>query len=209
MASGRVNAVHCHPTLWIAVAVVVLAVLAPSRAYSDEGFSDDAQGGKHHLASGFACPAKIATFERDAVGKRDPEAGSVYCAYSKLDGVYGTVVLKPLKGAYDPRSSLSGAFEEAQSTGGHMIGEETMTLASHRATLGVYTRTYETAKLLEAHYRVLYTGAQVGNWAVELTIEYADPRDTDAQKEFLSATYNAASAEIAAAAPSSDAAARH
>lgn len=183
------------------VSILALLVLAyASQAFAQEEFSD-ARGEKLHVASGFVCPAKIATFERDAVGERDPQTGSVYCAYSKLDGLYGTIVLKPLRAPYDARSSLAGAFEETQSTGGRMIGDQTMRLASHSAPLDVYVRTYETARLSEAHYRVLFTGAAIGNWAVELTVEYADPRDTDAQKEFLSAVYSAAVAQIAAAAP--------
>jgi len=158
----------------------------------------DSPGGKLHAASGFLCAPKIATFERDAVGERDPQTGAVYCAYSKLDGVYGTVVLKPLRAPYDARSSLAGAFEETQSTGGRMTGEQMMKLGPQPVQLDVYARTFETARLSDTHYRVLFTGAAIGNWAVELTVEYADPRDTDAQKEFLSAVYSAATAQIGA-----------
>ena len=181
--------------------ILTLALLALSNASSAAAQEDfaDARGAKLHVASGFLCPAKIATFERDAVGERDPQAGAVYCAYSKLDGVYGTIVLKPLRAPYDARSSLAGAFEETQSTGGRMIGDETMKFVSHSLPLDVYARTYETARLSEAHYRVLFTGAAIGSWAVELTVEYADPRDTDAQKEFRSAVYSAAVAQIVAA----------
>jgi hypothetical protein len=177
--------------------VALFASSCASHASAADEFVD-APGGKLHAASGFVCPSKIATFERDAVGERDPQTGAVYCAYSKLDSVYGTVVLKPLRAPYDARSSLSGAFEETQSTGGRMIGEQTMTLGSRPAPLDVYARTYETARLSEAHYRVLFTGAAVRSWAVELTVEYADPRDTDAQKEFLNVVYTAAAAQIGA-----------
>jgi hypothetical protein len=175
--------------------LALFALSLASRATAADEFAD-AQGGKLHTASGFLCAPKIATFERDAVGERDPQTGAVYCAYSKLDGVYGTVVLKPLREPYDARASLSGAFEETQSTGGRMIGEQTMKLGSQPVPLDVYARTYETAHLSEAHYRVLFTGAAIGSWAVELTVEYSDPRDTDAQKEFLSAVYGAATKEV-------------
>ena len=96
----------------LTLALVVFA--CSSQAVAKEEFSDT-RGEKLHVASGFVCPAKIATFERDAVGERDPQAGAVYCAYSKLDGVYGTILLRPLRAPYDARSSLAGAFEEAQS----------------------------------------------------------------------------------------------
>ncbi len=181
----------------LVVFALVALVSSVSRGSADEIFSDDSRGGKLHTASGFVCPAKVATFERDAVGERDPQTGAVYCVYSKLDGVYGTVVLKPLRAPYNARSSLSGAFEETQSTGGRMIGEQ-MTKLGSPAALDVYARTYETARLSDTHYRVLFTGAAIGNWAVELTVEYADPRDTGAQREFLSAVYGAAGAQIAA-----------
>jgi hypothetical protein len=177
--------------------LALVALSCTSRAVAQEDFSD-ARGGKLHIASGFVCPSKITTFERDAVGERDPQARAVYCAYSKLDGVYGTIVVKPLHAAYDARSSLAAAFEETQSTGGRMIGEQMMRFGTSANPLEVYSRTYETAKLSEAHYRVLFAGAAINDWAVELTIEYADPRDSDAQKEFLSAVYSAATAQIGA-----------
>lgn len=180
-----------------ALALVLPTLFSASRAVAQEDFAD-AQGGKLHLASGFLCPAKVATFERNAVGERDPQAGAVYCAYSKLDGVYGTIVLKPVRGSYDARASLAGAFEETQSAGGRMIREQTMRFSPRQVPLEVYARTYETAKLSDTHYRELFTGAAVGNWAVELTVEYADPRDTDAQKEFLNAVYGEAAARITA-----------
>jgi hypothetical protein len=198
LRKGLEREVRHRPDIGFLAALMVLS--APSHVIADDEFSD-VGAGKLHAASGFTCPAKIATFERDAVGERDPQAGAVYCAYSKLDGVYGTVVLKPLRSPYDARSSLSGAFEETQSTGGQMIGEQMMKLGQQPEQLDVYSRSYETAHLSEAHYRVLFTGASVGNWAVELTIEYADPRDTDTQKEFLNAVYSAATAEIGAASP--------
>jgi len=43
---------------------------------------------------------------------------------------------------------------------------------------------------------MLFTGAPFGNWAVETTIEYADPRDNAAQKDFLDTIYAAALKQI-------------
>ena len=174
----------------------ILLFLVWGPASADEIFSDDSHGGRIHTASGFICPARIGPFHRDAVGERDPEAGTVYCAYSKLDGVYGTIVLKPARTPYDARSSLAGAFEEAESTGGRMVAEQNLNLASTMASTEVFARTYETAKLQDEHYRVLYAGAEIGNWAVELTVEYADPRDVAVEKEFLDAVYAAAETEV-------------
>jgi hypothetical protein len=178
------------------VSGVVAFLLITTTATADEIFSDDAHGGKVHIDSRFTCPAKIGLFERDAVGERDPQMGSVYCAYSERDGVYGTIVLKPLRGLYDAKASLAGAFEEAQSTGGRMTAESQLKLGPHVAPLNVYARTYETAKITDEVYRVLYTGAAIGNWGVELTIEYADPRDLASEKDFLDTVYAAAGAQI-------------
>jgi hypothetical protein len=172
------------------------AASAPALAQVDAVFSDDGHGGKVHVDSRFVCPAKIGPFERDAVGERDPQAGSVYCAYSERDGVYGTIVLKPLTGPYEAKASLAGAFEEAQSTGGRMVSEAQLKLGPHSAPLSVYARTYEAAKITDERYRVLYTGAAVGNWGVELTIEYADPRDLASENDFLDAVYSAAGSQI-------------
>ena len=173
----------------------LLSVVAFS-ASADETFSDDSHGGKTHTDSHFTCPAKIGLFERDAVGERDPQKGSVYCAYSERDGVYGTVVLKPLSGPYVAKDSLAGAFEEAQSTGSRMVAESQLKLGPRTVPFGVYARTYEAAKITDERYRVLYTGAAIGNWAVELTIEYADPRDLASETGFLHAVYAAAGAQI-------------
>ncbi len=62
--------------------------------------------------------------------------------------------------------------------------------------LAVYSRIYQTAKLEDLKYSVLFSGSVVKNWAVETTIEYADPRDTPEKKAFLNAVYEAALAEI-------------
>ena len=45
---------------------------------------------------------------------------------------------------------------------------------------------------------MLFTGAALKNWAVEATIEYADPRDTPLEKDFLRAIYAAAESQIGA-----------
>ena len=66
------------------------------------------------------------------------------------------------------------------------------------AKLALYTRAYETAKLQDLHYRVLFTGAQFNTWALEVAVEYADPRDTTVEQEFLDAVYTAAQSEIGA-----------
>jgi hypothetical protein len=165
-----------------------------------DSFADGAGGAKVHSASGFVCPQQIGHFERDAVGERDPQAGADYCAYSALDGVYGTVTLVPLRGAYDPKALLAPDFVVQEGTGGKMVGEATQILGQKTAPLSVYMRTYETTKLETLHYRILFASAAVGPWAVEVTIEYADPRDTDKEADFLNAAYAEAMAKIAGAA---------
>lgn len=87
-----------------------------------------------------------------------------------------------------------------EGTGGRMIGETTQLLGPKAALLSVYMRTYETTKLEALHYRILFTSAAVGPWAVKVTIEYADPRDTDKQANFLNAIYAEAIAKITGAA---------
>jgi hypothetical protein len=62
--------------------------------------------------------------------------------------------------------------------------------------LAVYVRLYQTAKLEDLKYTVLYSGSVVKNWAVETTIEYADPRDVPEKNAFLNGVYEAALAEI-------------
>jgi hypothetical protein len=172
--------------------------IALAQSFTDD-FADRADGAKVHSASGFVCPLKIGGFERDAVGQYQPEQNSVFCAYSARDGVYGTVVLKPLSGPYDPRASLDREFALQAGTGGRQIGEATLKLAGRPDPVVVYSRSYETARLLDAHYRALYTGAGFANWAVETTIEYAEPRDSDSKQEFLAAVYSAARAGFPAA----------
>ena len=165
-----------------------------------DSFIDDANGAKVHSASGFVCPQQIGHFERDAVGERDQETGADFCAYSALDGVYGTVTLVPLHGAYDPKAMLAPDFVVQEGTGVRMVGETTQLLGPKTAPLSVYTRTYETAKLETLHYRILFASAAVGPWVVQVTIEYAEPRDDDKEADFLNAVYGEAMAKIAGAA---------
>jgi hypothetical protein len=177
-------------------AAFVLAAAGGALAadFNAEPFTDGAKDSKVHSASGFICPLKIGLFERDAVGQVDSHGGADFCAYSALDGVYGTITLKPLSGTYDARASLAGDFAVQEGTGGKKVAEGVVKLAP----LEIFTRGYETSNLNDSHYRVLYTGASVGNWAVETTIEYAEPRDNTDQRDFLEAVYRAAGAEIAA-----------
>ena len=161
-------------------------------------FTDGAHDAKVHAGSGFICPLKIGEFERDAVGQSDPQSSADFCTYSALDGVYGTVTLKPVSGAYDARASLAREFAVQEGSGAKKAGEGALKLGNGRGgPLEIYTRDYETSALEDLHYRVLFTGAAFGDWAVETTVEYADPRDTPYQREFLETVYRAATAEIA------------
>jgi hypothetical protein len=177
-----------------AIAFVSLFGVAQAQEDIADGFTDAKDGGKVHIASGFICPAKIDLFERDAVGEKDSESGTDFCAYSALDGTYGTITLTLLKGPYDPKAALAPDFMEQEGIGGKRLGESTLKEAG---PLAVYTRTYETSKLESLRYSILFTGAAVGNWAVETTIEYADPRDNAAEKNFLNTVYVAALKQIA------------
>ena len=170
---------------------------ALAQGIAADPFSDGADGAKVH-ASGFVCPAKIADFERDAVGVSDVDTGTAFCAYSALDGVYGTVKLTPLSAAYDPKASLEPDFEEQEKTGGKLVDEKTVTVDGKSAPVAVYSRTYQTATLEELHYYAEFTGAAVQNWAVEATIEYASPRNDAEAKAFLDAVYQGAQADVAA-----------
>jgi hypothetical protein len=182
------------------IAAAMLSICLPARAQTVAGdqFADKGDGAKVHVASGFVCPAKIGIFERDAVGESDPQAGVDFCAYSALDGVYGTITLIPIQGSYDPKQSLADDFAEQEGTGGKQINEGTVSVAVNRDSppLPVYMRSYETAKLEDLHYRVTYTGAAIGNWAVQTTLEYAEPRDTNDAQQFLRAAYGDAKTEI-------------
>jgi hypothetical protein len=167
-------------------ASVLNLFLVAAAAAQDATFTDTHDGGKVHAASGFVCPARIGAFERDAVGESRKNAD--FCAYSARDGVYGTITLIPLTGPYDAQASLAPDFATEESVGGKRIVDGMATFA----LTPVYARTYETMKLEDFRYRVLFAGAQFGNWAVETTIEYADPRDTGIEDQFLHAVYAAA-----------------
>jgi len=182
----------------LALSAAVLAGAASAQDLHADPFSDTHDGGKFHAASGFVCPARIGAFERDAVGESDPGKGVDFCAYSALNGVYGTIRLVPLDGPYNAQSSLAAGFIEQEGLGGKQIADGMAMLGVKPQPVAVYARTYETAKLEDQRYRVLFAGAQFGNWAVETTIEYADPRDTAIEDRFLHAVYAAARNEIAA-----------
>ena len=165
--------------------------------FKDSGTDQD----KIHAASGFVCPQFIGHFERDAYGERDPSLGSDFCAYSAIDGVYGTITLTPLKTAYDPKTALAPEFAEQEGIGGKLIGERTMTIGGGTTPISVYSRTYETAALETLHYRILFSTGTIGTWAVEATVEFATPRDDDKQRDFLNAVYTEALVHIAKLAP--------
>lgn len=186
-------------TLAAGILLVLAAFPARAQEAGADPFIDLRDGGKLHTASGFVCPAKIGLFERNATGESNPRTGEDFCAYSALDGVYGTITLKQLDEPYNAKTSLAPGFIEQEDTGGRRIAEgvDMMAVKPHAAPLAIYTRTYETAKLEDLHYRILFSGAQFKNWAVEATIEYADPRDLPVESEFLRAVYAAADSEIA------------
>ena len=181
-------------------ALALLGTIAQAQDTADP-FSDGGNGAKLHVASGFLCPLQIGAFERDAVGERDLRTSSDFCAYSALDGVYGTVTLAPLRGAFDPQAMLTPEFVVQEGSGGKMVGEATQTLGPKSAPLSVYTRTYETTKVATQRYRILFSSAAVGNWAVQVTLEYADPRDILIEGDFLNAVYANAIRRIAAPHP--------
>ena len=130
------------------------------------------------------------------MGEADPAKSTDFCAYSARDGVYGTIKLVPLSGPYDAPASLAPDFAKTEGLGGKRVADGLATLAAKPQPLAVYARTYETVKLDEFRYRVMFSGAQFGRWAVETTIEYADPRDVGLENQFLHAVYAAAEHEI-------------
>ncbi|HVZ67966.1 MAG TPA: hypothetical protein VG891_00785 [Rhizomicrobium sp.] len=173
---------------------VILASAAQAQPAGMDVFTEAKNGDKVHTASGFVCPRAIGTFVRDAAGEADPEMQTASCSYSTLDGVYGSVTLVPLRDGYQPKSSLAPQFEQQEATGGKMVWQGTVNIG--KPPLAVYIRLYQTAKLEELKYTVLYSGSVVKNWAVETTIEYADPRDAAEKNMFLNGVYEAALAEI-------------
>lgn len=189
-------------TLLFVLCASVANLLFLPAAFAQDTNADpfvDAKGGaKLHAASGFVCPLKIGLFERDAVGEADPETGSAFCAYSALDGVYGTIKLVPLDGPYNAETSLAPDFIEEEGTGGRRLAAGITTVAAKPSPVVVYVRTYETGRLEDLHYRVLFAGAQFKNWAVEACVEYAEPRDTPVEEEFLHAVFTSAENAIVA-----------
>jgi hypothetical protein len=180
---------------------LIVASSALAQTTDIDAFKDAPDEAKVHSASGFICPLFIGHFERDAYGERDPSIGADFCAYSALDGVYGTITLTPLKTAYDPKTALVPEFTEQEGIGGKMIGESTMNIGGGATPISVYTRTYETAALETLHYRILFSGGTIGSWALEATVEFATPRDDDKERDFLKAVYDEALAHIAKQAP--------
>lgn len=172
------------------------AFVSPAMAQNkaDDDFMAAKDNAKLHVASGYVCQAREGRFERDAVGNTDVELGADFCAYSGLDGAYATVTLSPLRSGYNPKTSLTPQFEEQQATGGRMIGQKTVSFGE--PPLSVYTRQYETSKLENLVYTVEFASAAVRNWVVEVTLEYADPRDTPESKDFLKKVYLQAMAQI-------------
>ena len=180
---------------------ILIASGAAAQTVAGDTFADGADGAKVHVASRFVCPAKIGPFERDAVGEAEPGTGADFCAYAALDGVYGTIRLVPLHGAYDAKQSMANDFAEQEGAGGKRIDEKNVAMVpeSRGSAVALYTRTYETAKLEDLHYRVQFAGAAIANWAVETTVEFAEPRDLPEAQGFLRAVYNSAQREIAPA----------
>lgn len=182
---------YCLPLL------LLFSLPAQAQNTAADVFMDGKDGAKVQVASGFICPQRIGPFERDAVGESDPETGASFCAYSAEGGIYGIVTLTKLTGQYDPKLSLLPDFTEQEGIGSKRIAEANLNLGA-QSPLSVYTRTYQTSTLEDLSYRILFTGAVVSGWAVETSIEYADPRDTPVEKDFLHAIYAAATAQITA-----------
>jgi hypothetical protein len=174
-----------------------LLMAAPALAQPADPFKDGPGYAKVHVASGFVCPAKIGPFERDDAGEYDVLAHTDICSYAAVGGVYGTIRLTPLTGGYDPKTSLAQHFAEQEQTGGKQIAEGTMHFGDKRAPSPVFARSYRTARAEALEYRILFTGAAVKNWAVEASVEYADPRDAASEKDFLDAVYAEARKDIA------------
>lgn len=183
---------------FILAALICLPAGLARAGNAGDVFTDGANGGKVHSASGFVCPLQIGYFQRDAVGERDPKAETAYCAYSALDGVYGTITLQALDGPYDPKTALVPDFLEQEATGGKKVSEGTQRLGNPKSPVSAFTRTYETSHLGELRYRTMFAASAIGQWAVEVTMEYASPRDNQIEQEFLKAVYGQAFAKFAA-----------
>jgi hypothetical protein len=179
---------------------LVFAGGASAQTTDIDAFKAAKDEAKVHV-SGFVCPLFIGHFERDAFGERSPSRKSDFCAYAARDGVYGTITLTPLTGAYDAKIALASEFTEQEGIGGKLIGEKTLSIGPREMPISVYTRTYETAALETLHYRILFSGAAVGNWELEATVEFATPRDDENQREFLNTVFTEALTHIAKIAP--------
>ena len=184
-----------------ALLTVLTAAPALAQTTDIDVFKDQGDSDKLHTASGFVCPQFIGHFERDAYGERNPSIGADYCAYSGIDGVYGTITLTPLKGPYDAKAALQPEFTEQEGIGGKKIAESTVNIGGGATPISVYSRTYETAALETLHYRIQFASGTIGAWAVEATVEYATPRDDDKQRDFLNAVFTEALVHIAKAPP--------
>lgn len=180
------------------VAAIVCTGLFVGAAYAQPAgmdiFSDGKNADKTHEGSGFVCPYTIGPFVRDATGESDPEQQTATCNYSTHGGVYGTITLSPLRSNYEPKASLAAQFEQQQATGGKVVWQGTTTVGA--PPLAVYSRLYQTARLEDLKYTVLYSSSAVKNWVVETTIEYADPRDKPEKDTFFNGVYEAALAQI-------------
>jgi hypothetical protein len=179
------------------LAGLLSAALAVPVLAQDDAFVDAPNGAKQHIASTFVCPAQIGRFERDAVGVRDPEREADFCAYSARDGVYGTVTILPLHGEFNPEALLAPDFVVQEGTGGRRSSEGVQNLGPQK-NLPVYQRIYDAAKIETMRYRVQFACAVLGGWAIEVTVEYADPRDSGFKDDFVNAVYGAAQAKLAA-----------
>lgn len=183
------------------VAAALSLVLSASAAAAQQpaaapAFKDGPENAKIHVQSGFVCPDRMGRYIRDAVGESDLETGSDFCSYYALDGIYGTVTITPLTGKYTPEESLKPAFVEQEGMGGKPVGEKLIALGPKGHKLKVYSRTFETAHLETLHYRITFTGADIGHWIVETTVEYAEPRDDAVKQAFLDWAYTSAVKEI-------------
>jgi len=177
---------------WILVFAAVLA-FAAAQAEDLEGFAPRDDGAVLHTASGFACPEKIGSFERDAAGRRE---NGDYCAYSALSGVYGTIVLRPLRIPFDPAAVLTPECRMVERMGGKVLSETVQPIGSQDVAIPVFLRTYEMARLDALTYRTQLASSAIGAWTVEVVIEYAHPRDKEEQTGFVTAVYSEAAKDL-------------
>lgn len=175
--------------------LIALVATPTSAQTAGDTFRELDDGAKVH-ASGFVCPHRIGDFERDAVGEYDLVRKQDFCAYAARDAVYGTITLAPLIGGFNPKAAFADEFREQEATGGKQISEFVVRL--NGSPLAIYTRTYRTARAEALDYRIVLAGAAVKNWVVQAIVEYADPRDTKTEAEFLRAVFAAAEQQIGA-----------